>query len=61
MPIVKHTLDLKKQSELPEQSMKRFDAITENDIDYSDIPDLSDKLLSKRLKAQSSVQGNVKS
>lgn len=60
MPIVKHTLDMKKQAKLSKQSLERLDAIGENDIDYSDIPELTDELFAKRIKVQFGADKSIK-
>lgn len=52
MPTVKHTLDMKKPPKLSKQSLERFDAIEESDIDYTDIPELTDELFAKRVKSR---------
>ncbi|NRA88229.1 MAG: BrnA antitoxin family protein [Rhizobiales bacterium] len=52
MPIVKRTLDLKKPSKLSKEALKRFDAIKEEDINYSDIPEITDEMLGKKNKSR---------
>ena len=40
MPTVKHTLDPKNPPKMSKAERTRFDAIRDDDIDYSDIPEL---------------------
>ena len=40
MPTVKHTLDLKNPPKMGKAERARFDAIRDDDIDYSDTPEL---------------------
>jgi len=40
MATIKHTLDPKNPPKTPKADLKRFDAIRDEDIDYSDIPEL---------------------
>ena len=42
MAIVKYTIDLANPPKTPQESLDRYDAIREEDIDYSDIPDMGD-------------------
>lgn len=42
MAIVKHTVDLNNLPPLSEEAKARYDAIKDEDIDYSDIPELDD-------------------
>ncbi|MGH1398966.1 MAG: BrnA antitoxin family protein [Alphaproteobacteria bacterium] len=42
MATIKYTLDPKNPPKTPQEALDRFDAIREEDIDYSDIPDLSE-------------------
>jgi uncharacterized protein (DUF4415 family) len=42
MGIVRYKLDLNKPATLSEEAKARFDAIKDEDIDYSDIPELDD-------------------
>lgn len=42
MAIVRTTIDLSKPAKLSQEAKDRYDAIREEDIDYSDIPDMGD-------------------
>ena len=52
MPIVKHKLDPENPPKLSKKALKRFDAIRDEDIDYSDIPELTDELFVKKNKSR---------
>ena len=43
MALVKYTLDMDNPPKTPQEDLDRFDAIREEDIDYSDIPELDDE------------------
>ncbi|MCF6305911.1 MAG: BrnA antitoxin family protein [Rhodobacteraceae bacterium] len=43
MALVKFTLDMENPPETPQEYLDRFDAIREEDIDYSDIPEMDDE------------------
>ena len=43
MALVKYTLDLDNPPKIPQEDLDRFDAIREEDIDYSDIPEFTDE------------------
>jgi len=61
MTIIKHTLNPKKPPRLTKKEKARYDAIKDEDIDYSDIPELGDeffrdaKLASEFKKSKSRV------
>lgn len=50
MPTVKMTLDPKNPSKASSEDLARFDAIKDEDIDYSDIPELGDDFFEKATK-----------
>lgn len=50
MPTVRTTLDPKNPPKASQQDLARFDAIKDGDIDYSDIPELSDDFFEKAKK-----------
>ena len=43
MALVKFTLDMENPPDIPQEYLDRFDAIREEDIDYSDIPEMDDE------------------
>jgi len=61
MTVIKHTLDSKNPPRLTRKEKDRYDAMTDADIDYSDIPELGDeffrnaKLASEFKKSKSRV------
>lgn len=50
MPTVRTTLDPKNPPKASQQDLARLDAIKDGDIDYSDIPELSDDFFEKAKK-----------
>jgi uncharacterized protein (DUF4415 family) len=42
MALVKYTLDMDNPPKIPQEDLDRFDAIRDEDIDYSDIPELDE-------------------
>jgi uncharacterized protein (DUF4415 family) len=51
MSIVKRTLDPSKSSEWTAEEQQRFDAIKDEDIDYSDIPELDKEFFRRAERA----------
>lgn len=56
MPIVKHNLDPKNPPKSSKEALKRFDAIWDDEIDYSDVPDLTEELFAKANKTRINVR-----
>lgn len=60
MTIVKYTLDPNNPSKMSAENMARFDAIKDEDIDYSDIPELSEEFFKKAKRANEFRQGKTR-
>ncbi len=52
MPTVKYTLDVNNPPKFTEEEKALLDAMTDEDIDYGDIPDLSDELWQQEPQAE---------
>ena len=52
MAIVRKEVDLNHLPKMSEKDLARFDAITDEDIDYSDIPELGDDFFKRAVFAR---------
>ncbi len=59
MPIVKTTIDPNNPPQMTQEAMDRFDAIREEDIDYSDIPELTDEMMAKAVRRKDLISLRV--
>lgn len=50
MAKVKYTIDPKNPPETPKEDLARFDSIMDDEIDYSDIPEIGDEVFEKPKK-----------
>ncbi len=55
MPKVKYTLDPKNPPKLSAEEKKRYDAMSDGDIDYSDIPELTDDFFENATRTKERV------
>ena len=44
MPTVRRTIDFTKPQKLSKEAKERFDALKDEDIDFSDIPEITDEM-----------------